>query len=281
MSRKYTTQDKLRGAEGFEMYYRQLFGERWPGLKAALLQENEAGFWQTAPDRPPYFMDTGSIRAALSLRLDAAESVLDMCAAPGGKTLVLSSLMKVSALLTANERSRDRMMRLCRVADQYMEDSVRNRVTITCGDGAALCRSRQECYDAILLDAPCSSERHVLASPSHLAEWSPARIKSLSVAQWALLSSAFRLLKPGGSMVYATCALSPVENDGVVSRLEKKFDTVRFVRKVPPVPVAARTFFTGNLPPVEVTGWGFHILPDTAGGAGPLYFSVIQKIEAE
>ena len=63
------------------------------------------------------------------------------------------------------------------------------------------------------LDVPCSSERHVFADEKYLDMWSPSRIKSLAIEQWALLSSAYRLLRNDGFLLYSTCALNPKEND--------------------------------------------------------------------
>lgn len=272
--------DKLQGESGFQSYYSQLYGQRWPGLYQALLKESEPVAWQTEPGRPAYFLDSASIRAAVSLPLEGASSLLDLCAAPGGKSLVISSLMEEDACLLSNERSRERLSRLHRVADQHMSESVRRRVTISGKDGATLCRNPANAFDRILLDAPCSSERHVLASPRHLEQWSPARIKTLAVAQWALLSSAYRMLNPGGYLVYATCALSPEENDKVVARLEGKFVDVELVRELPPVPESVARFCSATLPEPEVTERGFHVLPDSCGdshGSGPLYFSLIHK----
>lgn len=270
-------QDRLHGELGFQSYYSQLYGQRWPALCQALLKEAEPVAWQTGAGRPAYYLDAASIRAAASLPVTGADDILDLCAAPGGKTLVLSSLMDGEASLLSNERSRERLSRLIRVADRHMADSVRRRVSISGKDGATLCRNPANSFDRILLDAPCSSERHVLASPRHLAQWSPARIKSLAVAQWSLLSSAYRMLRPGGYLLYATCALSPEENDRVVARLEGKFADVELVRELPPVPESVARFCSAALPEPELTERGFHVLPDTADGCGPLYFSLIYK----
>ena len=95
--------------------------------------------------------------------------------------------------------------------------------------------------------------------------------------QWALLSSAFRLLKTGGHVLYATCALSFQENDGTVKKLLKKFENAHLV----PVKIPQK-FFSCVLPvreKWEQTECGFHILPDAHEGAGPLYFSLIQKAD--
>lgn len=268
---------KLSGADGFDQYYRALFGARWDALKTALQGESDYVEWR-AGGAEPYFLDAASVRAAVTLPLANAKQILDLCAAPGGKTLVLATTMGTDATLLSNERSPDRKNRLRTVCDTCLPPSVRARVTITGHDGAKMCLAQQEAFDAILLDAPCSSERHVLSDPTYLAEWSPSRIKTLSVAQWALLSSAWRMLRAGGYLLYSTCALSAAENDDVVSRLLKKFPDARLCEPC----IASDAYKTAvahekTLPAYEKTTYGAHILPDVAGGAGPLYFSLLQK----
>ena len=66
-------------------------------------------------------------------------------------------------------------------------------------------RKRKEEFDAVLLDAPCSSEQHILSSPKHMAEWRPNRSKKLSMDQFTLICSAFDSLKSGGHLLYSTC----------------------------------------------------------------------------
>ena len=61
--------DKLQGESGFQSYYSQLYGQRWSGLYQALLKESEPVAWQTEPGRPAYYLDSASIRAAVSLPL--------------------------------------------------------------------------------------------------------------------------------------------------------------------------------------------------------------------
>jgi 16S rRNA (cytosine1407-C5)-methyltransferase len=124
-------------------------------------------------------------------------------------------------------------------------------------------------FDAILLDAPCSSERHVIQSPKALAEWTPARPRFLSRRQWSLLSAAFLLLKPGGCLVYSTCALTPEENDGPVQRLLEKYAAA--------VELDEPDFTEG-----EKTKYGRLILPDASSGAnapgiGPMYVARFRK----
>lgn len=277
MSNKKNTAKKLSGASGFEEYYSSLFGKRWESLKKALGEEVRYAEWKAG--KASYFLDSGSVRAASSLPLSGAKRILDMCAAPGGKTLILASLMDSDAELFSNERSFERYKRLSRVLDEHLTDDVRSRVHISCSDGAILCKKEKEPFDAILLDAPCSSERHVLGDEKYLNDWSPSRIKTLSAAQWALLSSAFRLLREGGFLVYSTCALNKSENDDVVSRVFKKFDNAELVDFEPLEALQEKIspFCDAKLPEAEKTEKGFHVMPDLHEGAGPLYFSLIRK----
>ena len=269
---------RLYGAEGFDEFYRSQFGGRWASLKAALLGVGDPRMFDSG-GKEPYFLDSASVRAAVSLPLAGAEKILDLCAAPGGKTVVLASLMEKGAALLANEKSPERRNRLFSTVRDCLPEEVSARVSVSCRDGAKMCLSAENSlnFDRILLDAPCSSERHVLSDPRHLSMWSPSRIRTLAVEQWSLLSSAWRMLAPGGFLLYSTCALVDAENDGVVSRLLKKFPDARFL----PADIASDVsgFFQGNLPVPERTEFGSRILPDAQGGAGPLYFCLLRKIQ--
>lgn len=251
----------------FEAYYASIFGGRWETLRAVLLETNLAVPYGQGLEEP-YFLDQASVLAAQALRLPEEGEILDACAAPGGKSLVIASRMENSVRLLSNELSSDRRRRLVDVLNRHLPPDRRQRVTVSGFDAAALARREAERgrFRAILLDAPCSSERHVMADPAALAQWTRNRPRSLSQRQWALLSGAFLLLTSGGSLVYSTCALTPEENDGVVRRLIKKYGGQ--VRLDKP------DFAEG-----EETEFGRHILPDTSGGMGPLYVARFIKIE--
>lgn len=254
------------GEREFEEWFSQLFGPRWPGLKAALLGEGDAVDYREGLSEP-YRLDSASVAAAMALRLPQAGEILDACAAPGGKSLVIASRMGPGTRLLANELSSDRRRRLSDVLNRHLLPEKRGTVTVSGFDAAAAGGrlSERGRFAAALLDAPCSSERHVLKNAAALAEWTPARIKFLSRRQWSLLSSAFLLLAPGGSLVYATCALSPEENDGPMRRLFDKYGDFVELDVLPD---------GGG---VERTEFGLHFLPDKAAGAGPLYVSRIRK----
>jgi 16S rRNA (cytosine1407-C5)-methyltransferase len=243
----------------FDNYYRELWGDRWHGLRESLLLGVPLVPYEEGLVKP-YMMDRASVLAACSLRLPEKGIILDACAAPGGKSLVLASRMASGARLICNELSAERRRRLRRALDEHLDAERRSRLSVSGFDAGALGGNRGEWnrFDAILLDAPCSSERHVMQNEKALSEWRPARPRFLSRRQWSLLSAAFLLLKGGGSLVYSTCALTPEENDGLAARLLSKY--------AGQVELDAPDFNEG-----EKTGYGRIILPDNSDGMGPMY----------
>lgn len=246
-------------------YYENLFGERWPALLEALKGEGKAAKLQFGESLEPYFLDEASVFAAQVLGVEPQDDVLDMCAAPGGKTLVIASMLKGEGSLQSNDRSPDRRTRLSHVIENCLPAEWRSVINVTGYDGMKFGLHKKESYDRILLDAPCSSDRHVLNSPEHLKVWSAKRVKRLSVEQGALLASAVDALRPGGTLVYGTCALSPMENDDVVKKILKKRPSMRFDR-IDEIPEGA-----------DRTEYGVHILPDRSEGRGPIYCARLVK----
>lgn len=250
----------------FDQYYANAFGSRWTELKAALEGEDRKIPFSTGFGSP-YFMDAASVHAASCMRMPEGGTVLDACAAPGGKTLVLARAMGPQTQLLANELSSDRRRRLSDVLDEHLAPELRARVRVSGFDAAAAGarQSERDRFASILLDAPCSSERHVLADPKALTQWTPARISFLAQRQWSLLSSAFLLLADGGSLVYATCALSDEENDGPVARLLKKYGDRVMLDPIDAEPGQERCLY------------GLRTLPDRASGSGPIYVCRLRK----
>jgi hypothetical protein len=215
---------------------------------------------------PYYLLDYASVLAVEQLQVLPPHRVLDLCAAPGGKSVAIAQLLVSSAggSLVANELNPERAARLQRVLESYLPRGASGAppYEVLQRDGSRLHQPSQ--FDRILLDAPCSSERHVMRSPAELKNWSPSVTKEISRVQRSLLINAFDMLREGGRMVYSTCSISPVENDEVVRfALNRTKCNVKVVK--PTVPLG------------EPTEFGCLILPDTSQGAGPLYISVLEK----
>ncbi|HEY9823957.1 MAG TPA: 16S rRNA (cytosine(967)-C(5))-methyltransferase [Stenomitos sp.] len=142
---------------------------------------------------------------------ELGSTVIDLCAAPGGKTLHLAELMQGTGTIWACDRTASRLRRL----RQNLERLHITNVQIWEGDGRNL-GSDVPLADALLLDAPCSGlgtlHRHADA------RWrqSPQTVSELSVLQTELLNAAAHHVKPGGIMVYATCTLHPSENEAQI-----------------------------------------------------------------
>jgi 16S rRNA (cytosine1407-C5)-methyltransferase len=261
----------------FENYYRAVYGKRWPELRKSLLKKDSFPYEGSGENRltKPYRLDRASVLAASSLRLPEFPGetplVLDACAAPGGKTLVLASRMQRGTRLLANELSAQRRRRLAAVLDEYLPPELRMNVRVSGFDAAAAAGRKTERgrFAAVLLDAPCSGEGHILRDPAALSQWTEARPRFLARRQWALLSAAFLLLAPGGSLVYATCAINPEENGGVARRLMGKYRPAEETGLCFPDPPD----FTAG----ETAEYGRIILPDVSGGMGPMYVARFGK----
>lgn len=249
--------------ERFDNYYSEYYGDRWPSLKESLLIKSSPIELEEDIEKP-YYMDQASILCAKLLKVEEGDTVLDMCAAPGGKTLVLATALKGTGLLVSNDRSSKRRARLHNVINDHLKEEWRSNIKITAHDSSKWGIFEQEVYDKILLDAPCSSERHVLGSPSALEMWTPNRPKRLAVQQHAMLAAALDAVKVGGTILYSTCAITPAEDEEVIEKLFKKradrFSLIDFDCEF-----------------AEKRKYGQIILPDTSKGRGPLYFCLIRR----
>lgn len=165
-----------------------------------------------------YVLNASSLKPVIVLDPQPAETILDACAAPGGKAVTIAHCLQDTGRLDCTDSSSKRIQRL-RATIQGLGY---NNVTTTVRKAETIFKKLPNHYDAILLDAPCSSEKHVWHSPKYLEEWSPSRIKRLKYQQIALLNGLWLALKPGGRIVYVTCALNTEENEGVILDFQKR-----------------------------------------------------------
>lgn len=147
------------------------------------------------------------------------KTLLDMAAAPGSKTSQLSNAMQNKGVLVANELSSSRLKSL----SANMQRLGINNVALSHFSGVVFGAYMENCFDHILLDAPCSGEGTVRKDESALKNWSIESNTSIAEVQKSLIESAFYALKTGGSLVYSTCTLTPLENQAVCQYLLDKF----------------------------------------------------------
>ena len=159
--------------------------------------------------------DPVSIVPCLALEPKTGDSILDMCAAPGTKTFILSFLAGNNANITANDVDRHRVMRLVANAEKY---DINCKITNESG------RLIGGSFSKILVDAPCSGEGMINKKEKVFRHWSEKRIRFLAKKQKKLIRHAFEILEDDGILVYSTCTFSPEENEGVIDFLLEKFD---------------------------------------------------------
>lgn len=140
------------------------------------------------------------------------ERVLDMCAAPGGKSVGLSLLMDGQGVILSNDVSYQR----ARSLSQNIERMGLGNLVVSASDFSLPQTQLAESFDAILLDAPCSGSAMFRKNPLAEADWSYEKVLSLAKKQAILLENAYFLLSPGGRLLYSTCSFSYEEDEGVI-----------------------------------------------------------------
>ncbi len=254
---------KNRGPEAFNYYFEGMYGARWPALREALLAPVHYYDLKSPFNSAVYHLDKASVLAAQSLPRPKGARVLDMCAAPGGKSLTMLFEADPSQSFVLNERSATRRGRLSRVLTEFVGAAHPCPIKVTGHDATKWGLYEKDAYDAILLDAPCSSERHLLEKPELLKEWSQSRTKTLAIQQFAMLAAACTAIRAGGHILYATCSISPHENDEVIDKLLKKREGFEII------PL--------QMDKGEATRHGWIFLPD-ACELGPLYQCLVRRL---
>ncbi len=168
-----------------------------------------------------YIQNLSSMLAPLVLDAQPCETVLDLAAAPGGKTTQIAQMMNNEGVLSAVEAVRGRMYKLQANLKRCHVQIAKTYLT----DGRSVGRKTPDRFDRVLLDAPCSSEARFRAcDPCSWANWSPRKIRESTRKQFGLLKAAVHATKPGGRIVYCTCSFAPEENEQIIHRILHKFD---------------------------------------------------------
>lgn len=180
------------------------------------------GWYYDAADRPGkhpyhdaglYYIQEPSAMAVVEL-LDPrpGDTVLDLCAAPGGKTTHIAGRLMGEGFLVSNEIHPAR----AKILSQNVERMGITNCVVTNEDAAGLARRFPEFFDKIVVDAPCSGEGMFRKDETAVHEWSPDHVAMCAARQQEILEYAAGMVKPGGRMVYSTCTFSPEEDEQAV-----------------------------------------------------------------
>lgn len=228
----------------FKEKYERLLGDEFPSFLEALNREHESGF-RVNPLKPGKatesieqatgkisYVPTGYYGQVNGKSLDhvtgwvysqepsamyvgevvgphPGEKMLDLCAAPGGKSTHLISLMKDAGLLVANEIFPKRAKILAENLERW---GTRNTV-VTSESPDKLEKQFPQFFDRILIDAPCSGEGMFRKEPAGIEYWTPEYPAECANRQRKIIASAMKMLKPGGTLVYSTCTFAPEEDE--------------------------------------------------------------------
>ena len=242
----------------FKTKYQRLLGDEAPAFLAALNEQSLSGFRvnplkdglpqktiSQAKGKVPY-VPTGYYGQVNGKSLDhvtgwvysqepsamyvgevvdpqPGERVLDLCAAPGGKSTHLISLMKDQGLLVANEIFRKRALILAENLERW---GTRNTV-VTNESPEKLEKQFPKFFDRILIDAPCSGEGMFRKEPAGIEYWNTDYPAECANRQQKIIASAIKMLKPGGILVYSTCTFAPEEDEQNASWILKNYSEMQ------------------------------------------------------
>lgn len=165
-----------------------------------------------------YIQEPSAMTAAAALRPLPGDRVLDLCAAPGGKSTQLAAMMAGEGTLVCNEPVQGRAQVLSRNLERM---GVKNAVAV-CALPEDLSPRWPGFFDKILVDAPCSGEGMFRRHPETRAEWTPSSPSGCAGRQARILRDAAAMLRPGGRLVYSTCTFNATENEGVIEGFLKE-----------------------------------------------------------
>lgn len=159
-----------------------------------------------------YIQEPSAMSAAALLAPKPGMRVLDLCAAPGGKSTQLATYLGDSGLLVSNEINTQRS----RILSQNIERMGIKNAIVTNEDSFVLASHFPGFFNAIQVDAPCSGEGMFRKLPEAIEQWSMENVAICAERQKEILDNAAVMLKPGGTIVYSTCTFSKEENEDVI-----------------------------------------------------------------
>jgi 16S rRNA C967 or C1407 C5-methylase (RsmB/RsmF family)/NOL1/NOP2/fmu family ribosome biogenesis protein len=215
-----------------------------------------------------YVQEASSMLVATVFKQLYAETdninVLDLCAAPGGKTTLLASLLSENSLLVANEviAARNSLLR-----ENITRWGASN--TVVTQNDAHDFQKVPAFFNAIFIDAPCSGEGLFRKEPEAVNEWSEANLALCAARQKRIVADVLPALKQGGYLIYSTCTYNPEENEVQIKNLIAEHDLV-------PIKIS----FNPEWGIVEDENFGLHCYPHKVKGEG-FFINVLQKVNAE
>lgn len=176
-----------------------------------------------------YLQEPSAMTPASLLPIEPGDRVLDLCAAPGGKSTELAARLQGKGVLVSNDISNSRAKALLKNLELF---GARNILVVSEAPGK-LTEYFRGYFDKILVDAPCSGEGMFRKSPAIIKNWEQYGTEYYHKLQQEILPQAVEMLKPGGYLLYSTCTFSPEENEGSVQEVLDAFPEMQLVEALP------------------------------------------------
>lgn len=160
-----------------------------------------------------YIQEPSAMAVAASAPVKPGMKILDLCAAPGGKSTQIASLLKGEGLLVSNEINPAR----AKILSQNIERMGVRNVLVLNETPERIANNFEEYFDMVFVDAPCSGEGMFRKDDTAVSEWSPANVEMCAARQRDILDEAVKTVKEGGYLIYSTCTFAPAEDEGQVA----------------------------------------------------------------
>ena len=178
-----------------------------------------------------YLQDEASQLVAQVMEVKAGERVLDLCAAPGGKTTLMAGSANDAALIVAADRSATRMATVIATTRLHQLNNIKPLLL----DATDTLPFSPHSFDKVLVDAPCSGTGTLRRNPEIRWRLSEGDIATFAEVQKKILRNATAVVKPGGELVYSTCSVEKEENEDIIEDVAEQFQTVNTIRTWPHV----------------------------------------------